>query len=572
MSEPNQCPVCGIALTPDAPRGLCPPCLLEQGLMSDGTGPFDRSGPADHPSGDASVLAVLAGRVGSIPRALLRDPDRGGASPPVVQPCSAEMPGPSSRCDRYQLLGEIARGGMGAILKGRDLDLGRDLAIKVLLDRHRDRPEFVHRFVEEAQIGGQLQHPGVVPVYRARPLRGFPPLLRDETGRGPHPRGPARRAVDVSRDRPTFLDIIERIAQTMAYAHARGVIHRDLKPSNIMVGNFGEVQVMDWGLAKVLSRGGQADDPADRSLPSDGAIRTLRSDSDADASRAGSVLGTPAYMAPEQARGELDLVDERADVFGLGAILCEVLTGSPPYLGADAAEVRDLASRADLGGARSRLASCGAEPDLIALCRRCLSASPADRPRDAGAVVAEITAHLRGMQERLRRAELDRAEAQARASEEKARRRLAVGLAAAVIGLLATAGGSGAWWLHHRQAMAARVDRLLRDVALLKQQAEAGDGDPARWAAAREAALHAHRLLDDARDPSTRRDSPRSRWRSRPGPMPRPPMPSCSTGSTRSASPWMKSRRHRRRPNMPMPSPPPGWNSMPCLQNRHAAS
>ena len=121
----------------------------------------------------------------------------------------------------------------------------------------------------------------------------------------------------------------------MAYAHARGVIHRDLKPSNIMVGAFGEVQVMDWGLAKVLPRGGAADDAAagqveahdDRSSPPPG------SGPDADLSQAGSVMGTPSYMAPEQARGEVEKVDERADVFALGSILCELLTGQPAFTG-----------------------------------------------------------------------------------------------------------------------------------------------------------------------------------------------------------------------------------------------
>ena len=120
----------------------------------------------------------------------------------------------------------------------------------------------------------------------------------------------------------------------MAYAHARGVIHRDLKPSNMMVGSFGEVQVMDWGLAKVLPRGGIADEAAAQPVR-ETVIMTVRSGSAGSGgeSQAGSVLGTPAYMAPEQARGEIERIDERADVFGLGAILCEILTGRPPFAG-----------------------------------------------------------------------------------------------------------------------------------------------------------------------------------------------------------------------------------------------
>src|SRR5262249_32681315 len=136
-------------------------------------------------------------------------------------------------------------------------------------------------------------------------------------------------------DLPRFLAIFEQVCQTVAYAHARGVIHRDLKPTNVMVGSFGEVQVMDWGLAKVLKEGGLADEPPapEEPAPAVSVIQTVRSGSEADASQAGSALGTPAYMAPEQAGGDVERVDRRADVFGLGSILCEILTGQPAYIG-----------------------------------------------------------------------------------------------------------------------------------------------------------------------------------------------------------------------------------------------
>ena len=149
----------------------------------------------------------------------------------------------------------------------------------------------------------------------------------------------------------------------MAYAHARGVIHRDLKPSNVMVGSFGEVQVMDWGLAKVLPRGGVADDAtAGKQSASETVIATARSeDRTRDLSQAGIVMGTPSYMAPEQARGEVDQVDERADVFALGSILCEILTGQPAFTGA---LVRRDPSQGGAGrpGRRPRAASIPAEP------------------------------------------------------------------------------------------------------------------------------------------------------------------------------------------------------------------
>ncbi len=180
-------------------------------------------------------------------------------SEPPVATRSAEIPdrdGPG----RYQLLCEIARGGMGAILKGRDLDLGRELAIKVLLEPHRGDPEVVRRFVEEAQIGGQLQHPGVVPVYELGTFPDRRPYFAMKLVQGRTLAALLRERTSPAQDLPRLLGIFEQVCQTMAYVHARGVIHRDLKPSNVMVGSFGEVQVMDWGLAKVLSQAGIADE------------------------------------------------------------------------------------------------------------------------------------------------------------------------------------------------------------------------------------------------------------------------------------------------------------------------
>src|SRR5262249_25869954 len=214
---------------------------------------------------------------------------------PILKPSSAEMPGPAERPDRYQLFGEIARGGMGAILRGRDVDLGRDLAVKVLLESHRDKPELVRRFVEEAQIGGQLQHPGVIPVYELGTLADHRPFFTMKLVKGRTLAELLRERSDPAADQPRLLSIFGQVCQTMAYAHARGVIHRDLKPSNVMVGNFGEVQVMDWGLAKVLSGGGTAEgasEPAGEDRDQDTIITTARSTSGGDLTEAGSVFGT----------------------------------------------------------------------------------------------------------------------------------------------------------------------------------------------------------------------------------------------------------------------------------------
>ena len=228
---------------------------------------------------------------------------------------------------------------MGAVFKGRDPDLGRDLAVKVLLDAHKDKPELVRRFVEEAQIGGQLQHPGVVLVYELGNFGDCRPNFTMKLVKGQTLSELLSERKSPVDDLPKFLAIFQQICQTMAYAHARDVIHRDLKPSNVMVGSFGEVQVMDWGLAKVLPRGGVVDDAAADRAPANQTVIAARVDSDSDLSQSGSVMGTPAYMAPEQARGEIELVDERADVFALGSILCEILTGRPAFVGRNSGEI-----------------------------------------------------------------------------------------------------------------------------------------------------------------------------------------------------------------------------------------
>jgi serine/threonine-protein kinase len=169
----------------------------------------------------------------------------------------------------------------------------------------------------------------------------------------------------------------------VAYAHSQRVIHRDLKPQNVMVGAFAEVQVMDWGLAKVLLGPARPADEGDTvRAPAEGAAPDEETDSQTVAS---SVLGTPAYMAPEQARGDVGQVDECADVFGLGAILCEILTGQPPFAGVSA-DAQAEARRGRLEGAYARLEKCGADAELVGLARACLAAEPGGRPPHAGAV------------------------------------------------------------------------------------------------------------------------------------------------------------------------------------------
>jgi serine/threonine protein kinase len=333
--------------------------------------------------------------------------------------------------DRYRLSEEIARGGMGVVYLARDLALDRDVGIKTLLHPPADGSGIVRRFREEARITGQLQHPGIPPVHDLGALPDGRPFLAMKLIKGRTLGELLRDRPDPSADRGRFVAAFEQVAQAVAYAHAHGVIHRDLKPGNVMVGAFGEVQVMDWGLAKLLTD--HRDEPTAGPAPG----TEVRSPRDADeATEAGTVLGTPNYMPPEQAIGAVDQIDARSDVFGLGGVLCAILTGVPPYRGSDPEATRQRAARARLEDARGRLSACGAEPELVALCERCLSPEKPDRPRDAGEVADAVRRLRAAAEERARRAELDRERAEVRAAEQRKRRRVlqvAGGLIAAVL-------------------------------------------------------------------------------------------------------------------------------------------
>jgi serine/threonine-protein kinase len=418
---------------------------------------------------------------------------------------------------RLRLLDELGRGGMGAVLRARDPDLNRDLAVKVLREEHAGKPQVVRRFLEEAQIAGQLQHPGIAPVHQVGTLPDGRPFFSMKLVKGQTFAQLLRERPTPAHELPRFLTIFGQVCQTVAFAHSKRVVHRDLKPSNVMVGAFGEVQVMDWGLAKVLaSRGREPPDSSssrDRQPPETtpdetvSRIHTAR-DPDSDGSRAGSGLGTPAYMAPEQALGLVEKLDERTDVFGLGSVLCEVLTGLPPYTGADGDSLLMRAARADLADAFARLDGCGADAELTGLAKRCLAAEPGQRPADAAAVAEALAAYQAGVERRLHDAELQRARAEERAAAERKRRFWQLGLAAAVL-VLALGGGGSAWWLFTRRAGAdASLDAALHLVAAKRDEAHLA-GEPEMVGRCREAlaaAQQAAQLAEGSLASAAKRD------------------------------------------------------------------
>src|SRR5262245_22812372 len=342
---------------------------------------------------DAAVVELLPG---------LRTALGVGAATPA--PPAADWP----RVPGYELSGEVGQGGMGVVYKARDLSLDRDVAVKLLRDGYPAGSPVARRFADEARITAQLQHPGIPPVHDLGTLPDGRPFLAMKLIKGRTLNHQLDARPDPAHGRGRFVAAFEQVCQAVGYAHAHGVIHRDLKPSNVMVGAFGEVQVMDWGLAKVLTARGGVQGSSDAALDT-AAGTAIRPGRGADQeTRPGSVLGTPAFMPPEQAIGAVDRVDARSDVFSLGGVLCAVLTGRPPYVAGTAEATRQRAARARLDDAHARLAACGAEPELVALCLRCLAPEPDDRPPDAGAVAAAVAALRAAAEERARRAEPDR--------------------------------------------------------------------------------------------------------------------------------------------------------------------
>jgi serine/threonine protein kinase len=263
---------------------------------------------------------------------------------------------------RYEVRDPVGQGGMGTVYRAYDRSLDREVALKVLRPDLGDAAAAA-RLEREAQILARLEHPGIVPVHDAGMLADGRVFYVMKLVRGDRLEEFAR-TVSLTEVLRLFL----RVCETVGFAHARGVVHRDLKPSNIMVGAFGEVLVLDWGIARLVS-----EEPVAR--PSDvGGNRTPTADPLREAATAdtapGTVLGTPGFMAPEQAQGWLHLVDGRTDVYALGAIL------------------RSLLGQGDRGGAVPR--------PLVSIWRRALAVERADRYPSAAALATDITRFLDG--------------------------------------------------------------------------------------------------------------------------------------------------------------------------------
>ena len=288
--------------------------------------------------GDARIFIRLKAESSEMLAAALWDPDLG------LAPVRALLDG-----KRYKVMGSIGRGGMGVVHQARDLRIHRQVAMKVIKTASQFSRENVLRFVDEAQLTGQLQHPNIVPVYELAlddqdevfyTMKYVKGITLDDVLRGLR-KGDEAMVKEYSLT--ALLDIFQKICDGVAYAHSKGVVHRDLKPDNIMIGEYGEVLVLDWGLAKRMSSGlhdehlsdaaPREDDvpvePVEMPPPNLREFQTLN----------GLIVGTPPYISPEAARGELDLITPQSDIYVLGSILYAILTLRPPYPGKEFGEL-----------------------------------------------------------------------------------------------------------------------------------------------------------------------------------------------------------------------------------------
>lgn len=279
-----------------------------------------------------------------------------------------------------RVFAELGRGGMGRIHPATDRHLLRHVALKRLDKELAREPFYRDGFIAEAQMTGQLEHPNIVPVHELAIASNGVPYFTMKLVQGVsfhrwlHDR---RRPAGSTERLEEGLDIFLKVCDAVAYAHHRGVIHRDIKPDNIMVGTFGQVYLMDWGLARLT-----------KTQPASGSMAQME---------APGPVGTPAYMAPEQARGNPNDMDERSDVFGLGAVLYEIVSGKPPYGDArDPEVVLDRARKGKVIPIEQAAASISLSRSMLNIVQKAVAPAPADRYQTVMELEDAVRKFLRG--------------------------------------------------------------------------------------------------------------------------------------------------------------------------------
>ncbi len=409
---------------------------------------------------------------------------------------------------RYEELGEIARGGMGVVLRVRERGLERELALKRMASEDELAPELrrlrlqmLRRLIDEAWVLSRLDHPGIVqlhelgvdaegrvyftmPLVRGRTLTEIFRLAREK-----------REEWSLVR----ALELLQRVCEALSFAHANGIVHRDLKPANVMVGRFGEVQVMDWGLARVFRRepgeaGAEAHEPDGEPPTEPGGFDAL--DGAPSLTLAGDVIGTPAYMAPEQASGRSREACPRSDVYSMGAMLYELVCGVRPYSeGGTSATTREIVARIKQGPPVpiEQLAPTQ-PPELFAICRKAMHREREQRYADMNELAADLRAFREG---RVVRAFESGAWAELKKWVER-NRRVSAALALSTLAILGAA--LAAAWINARAEERVSFAASLRLPASLRERARA------LWPA-HEHVEELQRWLADARDLVGRRAS-----------------------------------------------------------------
>ena len=306
--------------------------------------------------------------------------------PPTAAPGRAVGASTSSGL-RFRVIRKHARGGLGEVFVAEDQELHREVALKQIQSQYADDVDSRSRFVLEAEVTGALEHPGIVPVYGLGTYPDGRPYYAMRFIRGDSlkdaidayhdidmgPRDPGERELELRKLLGRFVDVCDAIE----YAHSRGIVHRDLKPGNIMLGNFGETLVVDWGLAKQINLADAETLPAEAKQAEPQARPMLLSGT--AATRMGSAVGTPQYMSPEQAAGRLDLIGPHSDVYSLGSTLYCLLTGKAPLSdrALDLTEILRRVKEGEIPPARS--VHAGVPKGLDAICRKAMALRPSDR-------------------------------------------------------------------------------------------------------------------------------------------------------------------------------------------------
>jgi len=305
----------------------------------------------------------------------------------------APLPPPGANWeDRFEELVPFKEGGGGVLFRTRDRNLNRDVILKLLKEEHRESPDVSRRFLREARVTALIQHPATIPIYEmGQDPEGNPFFtMKEIRGQALNDilKGIAARdkEMDRYRSREVLIDLLIQVGQALAYAHACGVVHRDIKPGNIMVGAFGEVMVMDWGVAKIMD-GEEEEQVEYKSPPS--------LEKDPDSTEYGKVYGTPRYMAPEQARGHTD-IDERVDIFGLGAVLYECLIYRPLVFGSNRDELLKKICEEPFTSPATKEPYRMVPPELDAIVMKALAKDPENRYQKMSTFVGDLQKFRRG--------------------------------------------------------------------------------------------------------------------------------------------------------------------------------